>query len=85
VRFIRSSKPEHKGVSSAHSSLHVLGPRTHLQIQLSESVVSTGMQTVSTGTDGRYLATSLAVTPSLVITMMSDARTCTAPPPPQRR
>ena len=47
----------------------------HVHVRL--SVVSTGTATVSTGIDGRYLATSRAVLPPLVRTTISAAWTCT--------
>ena len=47
-----------------------------LQVQVSESVVSTGTATVSTGMAGRYLATSRAVEPPRVSTTINDACTC---------
>ena len=46
-----------------------------LQVHVSESVVSTGTATAITGTEGLYFATSLAVDPPLVRTMMSCAST----------
>lgn len=49
-----------------------------LHVQVSESVVSTGTATVSTGMAGRYLATSRAVEPPRVSTTISDACTCGA-------
>ena len=45
------------------------------QVHVSESVVSVGTNTVSTGTAGRYFATKRAVEPPCVSTTMSAART----------
>ena len=46
-----------------------------LHCHVSESVVSVGTNTVSTGTAGRYFATKRAVLPPWVSTTMSAART----------
>jgi len=46
-----------------------------LHVHVSESVVSTGTATVSTGMAGRYLATSRAVDPPRVSTTINDACT----------
>ena len=56
-----------------------------LQVQVSESVVSTGTATVSTGMAGRYLATSRAVEPPRVSTTISDACTCKRGPLSQKQ
>ena len=56
-----------------------------LQVQVSESVVSTGTATVSTGMAGRYLATSRAVEPPRVSTTISDACTCKRGPRGQKQ
>jgi hypothetical protein len=45
---------------------HCLAGASPLHVQVRLSVVNTGTATVSTGTRGRYLATSLAVEPPVV-------------------
>ena len=74
---VARAEPSASRGSSPRVTRHCLaGPSPeHVHVRL--SVVSTGTATVSTGMEGRYLATSLAVLPPRVNTTMRAACTCT--------